>query len=221
MQLSLWIINCSCHSNLVRRVIRIICQLWCYSLCLFQFHCASKKYVTSDYWCLHLSLYGPTSSKYFSLHLNTRFDLWRFKHWLIIFNPCLDVVFLYFSISSPLGIVFPVSLNDVEFICLEVSVAFSVDASCSRLFMTYFVSSFQSIGVWPQLSRLSLLSFGVSTSGSLSSPVLVKLYFPCLFMLILYGFLLIPISLVPGILLSSVHGSFPWCSQFVSVLLFC
>ena len=221
MQLSLWAINCSCHCNLVRRVIRIICQSWCYSLCLFQFHCSSKKYVTSDYWCLHLSLYGPTSSKYCSLHLNTRFDLWRFKHWLIIFNPCLNVVFLYFSISSPLGIVFPVSVNDVKFIFLEVSVAFSVDASCSRLFMSYFVCSFQSFDVWPQLSRLSLLCFSVSTSGSLSSLVLVELYFPCLFMLILYSLQLIPISVVPRIPLSSVDGSFWLNSQFVNVLLFC
>ena len=213
--------NCSCHCNWVGCFIRIICQSWCYSLCLFQFHCASKKYVTSDYWCFHLSLYGPTSSKYCSLHLNTRFYPWRFKHRLTIFNPHPGVVFLYFSISSPLGIVFPVSVNDVEFIFLEVSVAFSVDASCSRLFMSYFVGSFQSLDVWQQLSRLSLLFFGISTSGSLSSLALVKLYFPCLFMLILYGLQLIPISVVPRIPLSSVHGSFPWCSQFVSVLLFC
>ena len=67
-----------------------------------------------------------------------------------------------------------------------------------------------------------LLSFlGVCTWGSLSSLVLVKLYFPCLFMLISYGLQFIPISLVPRIPLSSVDGSFPWCSEFVSVLLFC
>ena len=137
MQLSLWLINCFCHWKLVGNLILIICQSWCYSLCLFQFHCAWKKYVTSNYWCLCLTLYGATSSKYCSLQLNTRFDLWRFKHWLIILNACLGVVFLYFSISSPMDIVFPVSLNDVEFISLEVSVAFSVDASCSRLFMSY------------------------------------------------------------------------------------
>ena len=35
---------------------------------------------------------------------------------------------------------------------------FSVDVSCSRLFMSYFVGSFESLGVWQQLSRLSLLS---------------------------------------------------------------
>ena len=225
MELSLWVINCSCHCNLVCCLIHIICQSWWYSLCLFLFHCACKKYVTSNYWCLRLTLYGPTSSKYFSLELNTRFHLWRFKHWLIILNPVLGLVFLYFSISSPLGIVFPVSINDVEFIFVEVSVAFSVDACCNRLFMSYFVGSFQWIGVWQQLSRLSLLScflcFGVSTWGSLSSLVLVKLYFPCLFMLILYGLQLIPISLVPCIPLSSVDGSFLWCSEFVSVLLFC
>ena len=97
------------------------------------------------------------------------------------------------------------SVNDVEFIYLEVSVAFSVDASCSRLFMSYFVGCFQSLGVWQQLSRLSLLSFGVSNSVSLSSPVLVKMYFPCLFMFILYGLQLIPISLFPRTLLSSVE----------------
>ena len=79
-------------------------------------------------------------------------------------------------------------------------------------------------GVWQQLSRLSLLSCflssGVSTSGSLSSPVLVKLYFPCLFMLILYGLQFIAMLIVPCILLSA-DGSFPWCSEFVSVLSFC
>ena len=73
---------------------------------------------------------------------------------------------------------------------------------------TLFVLS-KSIGVWQQLSRLSLLFFGVCTSGTLSSPVLVKLYFPCLFMLIVYGLQLISISLVPRIPLSSVDGSFP------------
>ena len=71
--------------------------------------------------------------------------------------------------------------------------------------MSYFVGSFQSLGVWQQLSRLSLLFFGVSTSGSLSSPVLVKMYFPYIFMLILYGLQLIPISLFPRTLLSSVE----------------
>ena len=40
-------------------------------------------------------------------------------------------------------------------------------------------------------------------------------------MLILYGLQLIPISLVPRIPLSSVDGSFPWSSEFVSVLSFC
>ena len=112
-----------------------------------------------------------------------------------------------------MGLVLPESVNDVEFIFVEFSVAFSVDGSSSRLFMSYLVSSFESLGVWHQLSRLSLLScflsLGVSTSGSLSSVVWMKLYFPCLFMLILYGLQLIPISLVPGIPLSSVDGSFP------------
>ena len=138
-----------------------------------------------------------------------------------------------------------------------------MDPSCSRLFMSYFFGYFQSLGVWQQLSRLSPLLFlhlGVSTSHSLSSLalvklycscliilicmvcnwflsdlffvlfyhlrtlsslVLVKLYFPCLFMLILYGLQLMSISLVPCILLSSVVGSFPWCSDFLSGLSFC
>ena len=97
---------------------------------------------------------------------------------------------------------------------LQFFMDFSVDVSCSRLFMSYFVGSFESLGVWQQLSRLSLLScflsFGVSTSGSLSSPVMVKLYFPCLFIFILYGLLLIPILLVPCTFLSA-DDSFPWC----------
>ena len=63
-----------------------------------------------------------------------------------------------------------------------------------------FCRFFPIAGAWQQLSSLSLLScflsFGVSTSGSLSSPALMKLYFPCLFMLILYGLQFIPISLV-------------------------
>ena len=91
-------------------------------------------------------------------------------------------------------------------------------------YLCHTLSVISNLGVWQQLSRLShlfFLNFGVSTSGSLSSPVLVKLYCPCLFMLILYGFQLIPISLVPRIPLSSVDGSFPWCSEFVSVLSFC
>ena len=100
-----------------------------------------------------------------------------------------------------------------QLVFLQFFVDFSVDVSC-RLFMSYFVGSFQSIGVWQQLSRLSLLScflsFGVLTSGSLSSPVLVKLYFPCLFMLILYGLQFIPILHVPCTLLSGDY-SFPWC----------
>ena len=125
------------------------------------------------------------------------------------------------SISLDLSITW----NYVSFFFLEFFVDFSVDVSCSRLFMSYFVGSFQWIGVWQQLSRLSFLScflsFGVSTSGSLSSLVLVKLYFPCLFMLILYGLQFIPISLVLRIPLSSVDGSFPWFSEFVSVLWFC
>ena len=40
-------------------------------------------------------------------------------------------------------------------------------------------------------------------------------------MLILYCVQLIPISFVPRIPLSSVGGSFPWCSEFVNVLWFC
>ena len=106
---------------------------------------------------------------------------------------------------------------------LEVFVDLSVDASCSRLFISYFVGSFQSIGAC-QLSRLSrvfFLHFGLSTSGSLSWLVLVKLYCPCLFMLILYRLQLIPISLVPLIPLSSANGSFPSCSEFLSILSFC
>ena len=125
---------------------------------------------------------------------------------------------------SSIGLDSSITRNDVGFFFLEFFVEFSMDVSCSRLFMSYVVGSFQSLGVWQQLSRLSLLScflsLGVSTSGSLSSPVLVKLYFPCLFMLILYGLQIIPISLVLCIPLSSVDGSFPWCSEFVSVLLF-
>ena len=62
MELSLWVIYCSCHCNLVCRLIRIICQSWWYCLCIFLFHCACKKNVTSDYWCLSITLYGPTSS---------------------------------------------------------------------------------------------------------------------------------------------------------------
>ena len=107
---------------------------------------------------------------------------------------------------------------------LEVFVDLSVDASWSRLFISYFVGSFQSIGACQELSRLScvfFLHFGLSTSMSLSSPALVKLYCPCLCMLILYRLQLIPISLVPRIPLSSADGSFPWCSEFVSVLSFC
>ena len=82
---------------------------------------------------------------------------------------------------------------------LQFFLHFSVDASCTTLFISYFVGSFQSLCVWQELSRLSLLScflsFGVSTSGSLLWPVLMKLYFPCPFIFILYGLQLIHISL--------------------------
>ena len=75
--------------------------------------------------------------------------------------------------------------------------------------------------VLSRLSHVFFLHFGLSTSGSLSSPVLVKLYCPCLFMLILYRLQFIPISLVPCIPLASADGSFPWCIEFLSVLSFC
>ena len=91
---------------------------------------------------------------------------------------------------SSIGLDLSITRKDVELFFLEFFVDFSLDSSCSRLFMSYFVGSFQSLGVWQQLSRMSLLScflsFGVSTSGSLSSLVLVKLYYLCIFMLILY-----------------------------------
>ena len=126
--------------------------------------------------------------------------------------------------SSSIGLDSSITRNDVDLFFLEFLVGFSVDCSCTRLFMSNFVGSFQSLGVWQQLSRLSLLCcfihLGFSTWGSLSSPVFVKLYFPCLFMLILYGLQLIPISLVRAFLLSA-DGFFPWCSEVVSVLSFC
>ena len=140
--------------------------------------------------------------------------------------PCLFILILYHLQFMPISLVacekfllpfcsplislfscfFPI-LNYVELLWNP-----SVDISCSRLFMSYFVGSFQSIGVWQQLSMLSLLScflsFGLSTSDNLSSPVLVKLYFMCLFMLIVYGLQLIPILLVPCTVLSG-DDSFP------------
>ena len=112
------------------------------------------------------------------------------------------------SIDILIFMLFPI-LNYVELLWNP-----SVDISWSKLFMSYLVGYFQSIGDWQQLSMLSLLScflsFGFSTSGTLSSPVLVKLYFTCLFMLIMYGLQMIPILLVPCTVLSG-DDSFPWC----------
>ena len=54
-------------------------------------------------------------------------------------------------ISSSIGLDSSIIRNDVECFVLEVSVDFSVDASCSILCMSYFVSSFQLLGVWQQL----------------------------------------------------------------------
>ena len=144
--------------------------------------------------------------------------------WLSLISSEVTCFHFVCSISSSIGLDSSITRNNVESSVLQVFVDLSVDASWSRLFISYFVGSFQSIGDCQELSRLSrvfFLHFGLSTSGSLSSAVLLKLYFPCLFIVILYCLQLIPISLVPPILLSSADGSFPWCSQFVSVLSFC
>ena len=144
--------------------------------------------------------------------------------WLSLISSEVTCFHFVCLISPSTGLDSSITRNDVESSVLEVFVDLSVDVSWSRLFMSYFVGSFQSIGVCQELSRLSrvfFLHFGLSTWGSLSSPVLVKLYCPCLFMLILYHLQLIPIWLVPCIPLSSANGSFSWCSEFLSVLSFC
>ena len=59
---------------------------------------------------------------------------------------------------------------------------------------------------------LFFLHFGVSTSHTLSSLVLVNLYCPCLFMLILYGLQFMPISLV-----ACEKFLLPFCCPLISL----
>ena len=83
--------------------------------------------------------------------------------------------------------------------------------------MSSFVGSFQSFGGWQHLSRLSLLlHFGVSTSHTLSSLVLLNLYCPCLFMFILYCLQFMPISFA-----ACEKFLLPFCCPLISLFSCC